>query len=239
MKRTTAWCSVLLFVSVLGASAVAQSGGNSGAALESVLTQMDKAATGFRSAQTDFVWDQYQRVVEETDTQKGTMYVRRNGQNIEMAANITSNPEKYVLFKDGKVSVYQGGKLNQVTEYNAGKNRAEFESFLVLGFGGGGHDMLKSFDIRFAGNENVDGVNAARLELTPKTERVRGMFDRIVLWIDPARGLSVRQQFFQPVSGDYRLVKYSDIQVNKKIDADVFDLKKRTDSKTKYVRPNG
>lgn len=236
MKRTNRVAPLLAVAWMLSSvAAFPQSGGS----LEPVLNQMDKAAASFRSAQTDFIWEQYQRVVEETDTQKGTMYVRHNGQNIEMAADIATDPPKYVLFKNGKVSVYQGGKPNQVTEYDAGKNKTEFESFLVLGFGGGGHEMAKSFDVRFTGNENIDGINAARLELKPKSERVRGMFDRILLWIDPARGLSVRQQFFQGISGDYRLVKYSNIQVNKKIDPDVFDLKKRTDSKTKYVRPNG
>jgi outer membrane lipoprotein-sorting protein len=62
------------------------------------------------------------------------------------------------------------------------------------------------------------------------------MFNKITLWIDPARGVSVQQRFDEP-SGDYRVTKYSNIQVNKKISNDAFKLK--TSGKTKVVKPNG
>src|SRR5580704_10596932 len=75
--------------------------------LESVLDAMDKAAANFRTAQCDFVWDQYQKVVDDHDYQKGTMYFRRQGADVEMAAEITSPVKKYVLFTGGIVSLYQ------------------------------------------------------------------------------------------------------------------------------------
>lgn len=203
--------------------------------LESVLNKMDEAAAAFKSVETDFVWDQYQKVVDEMDSQKGLMYFRRNGQNIEMAADISAPDKKYVLFTDGTVQVYQP-KIDQVTKYNAGKNKGEFESFLVLGFGGRGHDLQKSFDVKLAGNENVGGVNAAKLDLTPKQAKVKSMFATITLWIDPARGISVQQKFVEP-SGDYRLAKYSNIKLNQKVPENVFKLK--TTGKTKIVTPNG
>ena len=205
------------------------------AGLDSVLNKMDEAAAAFKSVETDFVWDQYQKVVDEMDSQKGVMYFRRNGQNIEMAADISAPDKKYVLFTDGTVQVYQP-KIDQVTKYNAGKNKGEFESFLVLGFGGRGHDLQKSFDVKFSGNENVGGVNAAKLDLTPKQVKVKNMFTTITLWIDPARGISVQQKFVEP-SGDYRLAKYSNIKLNQKLPDNVFKLK--TTGKTKVVTPNG
>ena len=57
-----------------------------------------------------------------------------------------------------------------------------------------------------------------------------------LLWIDPARGVSVQQQLVEP-SGDYRLTKYSDIEVNQKIPDTVFKLK--TTGRTKTVSPQG
>ena len=203
--------------------------------LESVLSSMDRAAAGFRSAQCDFVWDQYQRVVDDHDYQKGTMYFRREGNDVQMAADITSPAKKYVLFTGDLVSLYEP-TIDQVTQYNPGKNKADFESFLVLGFGGRGHDLEKSFDVSFAGMEQVQGVSAAKLELTPKSQRVKSMFQTITLWIDPARGVSVQQKFQAP-SGDYRLAKYTNIQLNpKKIPGDVFKLK--TTGHTRFIRPN-
>ncbi|HKD84040.1 MAG TPA: outer-membrane lipoprotein carrier protein LolA [Terriglobales bacterium] len=203
--------------------------------LEAVLNSMDRAAAEFHTAQCDFAWDQYQKVVDDHDLQNGTMYFRRQSDDVEMAANITAPDKKYVVFADGIVRYYQP-TIDQVTEYNAGKNKADFESFLVLGFGGRGHDLSKSYDVNYGGMEQVQGVNTAKLVLTPKSQRVRNMFQTITLWIDPARGVSVQQRFDEP-SGDYRLSKYSNIRINQKISGDVFKLK--TTSHTQIVKPNG
>jgi len=237
MKSThpkRAWRSAIpcwLAALSLAASSAAQSDPN----LEKILNQMDSTASAFRTTQANFVWNQYWKVVNETDSQKGTVYYRRAGSETQMMADIT-DPPKSVLFSNGKVQVYEP-KLKRVTAYEAGKNREAVESFLVLGFGGSGHDMLKSFDVRYVGKENVGGVEAAKLELIPKSERVRNIFAKIWLWIDPARGVSVEQQFFEP-SGDYRLAQYSDIQINQKIPDNVFKLK--TSHDTQYVNgPKG
>jgi outer membrane lipoprotein-sorting protein len=202
--------------------------------LEGVLSQMDAAAAQFRSASADFVWEQYQKVVNETDTQKGKIYFRRDakGKDTEMAADIQSPEQKYLLFSGGKIQFYQP-KISQVNEYSAGKNRAEVESFLVLGFGGSGHDLQQQFEIKFDGNEDVDGVKTAKLELTPKAPRVKNMFEKIILWLDAPRGISLKQQAFEP-SGDYRLAHYSNIKVNAKIPDEVFKL--HTSGHTKTVK---
>jgi outer membrane lipoprotein-sorting protein len=204
--------------------------------LQQVLRQMDQTAAEFHTTQAAFIWDQYQKVVDEHDLQKGMVYFRRAGSEIQMAAEIT-NPEapKSVLYTDSKVEVYQP-KIDQVTRYNTGKDRSTVESFLVLGFGGSGKDMLKSFDVKYMGAENVGGADTAKIELVPKSVKGRNMFDHIWLWVDTSRGVSVQQQLFEP-SGDYRLAKYSDIQLNQKIPDSVFKLK--TTGKTKIVSPQG
>lgn len=206
-----------------------------GSPLERVLDQMDKTAANFRSTEASFVWDQYQRVVNETDTQKGKVFYRKSGKDTQMAADITQPDAKYVLVSDGKIEVYQP-RIDQVTIYDPGKNRETVESFMVLGFGGGGHDMLKSFDVKYLGAETVNGSATAKLDLTPKAQNVRNSIAHIVLWIDPARGVSLQQQLFEP-SGDYRLAKYADIQINPRIPDSVFKLK--TTGRTKFVSPQG
>lgn len=203
--------------------------------LETVLQQMDAAAATFQSAQADFVWDQYQRVVDETDTQKGKLYFRRAGKEIQMAADISEPDKKYMLFANGKLSVYQP-RIDQVTEYDAGKDRESVQTFLVLGFGGRGHDLTKSFTVKLAGVETVDGVRTVKLELVPKSAKARSLFDHVVLWVDTERGVSLRQQAWE-ASGDYRLAHYANIRINEKIPDDVFQLK--TTSKTKVLRPQG
>jgi outer membrane lipoprotein-sorting protein len=207
----------------------------SSAGVERVLAQMDTAAKNFRTTEASFVWDQYQKVIDETDTQKGKIYFRRQDGETQMAADIAEPDKKYILYSGGKVQVYQP-KIDQVTEYNPGKNRSDLESFLVLGFGGSGHDLLKSYDVKSLGTETVGGTEAAKLELIPKSAHLRNNIARILLWIDPARGVSVQQQFFEP-GGDYRLAKYSDIQLNQKLPDAAFKL--RTTGKTRVVSPQG
>jgi len=227
-RRHLATGLCLLFCATL---ALAEPPANSD--LEAVLDRMDATAAVFRTTEADFVWDQYQKVVDETDTQKGKVFFRRINNETQMIAEITHPDRKYVLFADGKVRVYQP-RIDQVTEYSAGKNKAEIESFLVLGFGGRGHDLLKSFDVSFEGAEVVEGVKTARLALVPKSQKGKSMFNRILLWIDLERGVSLKQQLFEP-SGDHRIARYGNIRMNQKLGDDVFRLK--TTSKTKVVAP--
>src|SRR5258708_9662117 len=139
---------------------------------ERVLAQMDTAAKNFRTTEASFVWDQYQKVIDEKETQKGKIYFRRQDNETQMAADISEPDKKYIVYSGGKVQVYQP-KIDQVTEYNPGKNRSDLESFLVLGFGGSGHDLLKSYEVKSLGTETVNGTQAAKLELIPKSPRLR------------------------------------------------------------------
>lgn len=212
--------------------------------LDAVLKKMDAAAANFRSTQAEFEWDKYEKVIDEVDdVQTGTIFYRRNGKAIEMMAEVKNvgsdakdlKPDrKYVLFSEGKIRMYQP-KPDQVTVYDLGKNRADFESYVVLGFGGSGQDLLKSFEVTYVGPETINGAATAKLQLIPKSEKVKNNYNRIFLWIDLDKGISAQQQFFT-LQGDYRLTKYSSIRVNEKIADDVFKLK--TTSKTQTLTPN-
>jgi outer membrane lipoprotein-sorting protein len=231
MKRFSALLLLLLTLNLYGLGQA-----NRAADLETVLQAMDKAAAGFRTLQTDFTWDQFTRVVSSHDYQSGVMDFRRSNKDVEMAAVIKQPILKYVLFKGGVVQVYEP-RINQVTEYDVGKNRADFQTYLVLGFGGGGHELMKSFNLRYVGTEQAGGVNASKRELAPKSEKARATFSLITLWIDPSRGLAVQQKFAE-ASGDYRLAQYTNIQLNQKLPKDAFSL--HTEGKNpRIVKPRG
>lgn len=233
MRRAFVFSIGVLWLVLLSSFAAAQE--RKAATLDSVLKKMDEAAAHFQTAQADFVFDQYQKVVDEHDTQKGTVYYRRSGQQIEMMAEFKEPDHKFVLYKDGKLQVYQP-KIEQVMEYAAGANREQVESFLVLGFGGSGQDLKKMFDVSFQGEEKIDEKATAILQLIPKSEKTRSNFSQIILWIDLDNGISVQQKLIQ-TQGDYRVAKYSAINLKAKIGNDVFRLK--TNGKTKFVSPRG
>jgi outer membrane lipoprotein-sorting protein len=203
--------------------------------LDAVLSQMDRAAQDFKSVQADFQWDQYTKVVNDTDVQKGQLYLQRHGKDVEAGVLITDPSKKQVVFKDGKVRMYEP-KIDQITERPVGKNKSDVESFMRLGFGESGHDLLKSYEVKWGGWENIDGVRTAKLELAANpSSSVHDIFPRIIWWIDPQRDVSIRQQLFQP-AGDYRLAHYSNIKVNAKPSRDFFQI--QTTSKTRKVVMN-
>lgn len=198
--------------------------------LESVLHVMDTASTNFHTAEADFVWQQYTKLVDDiTDTQKGKIYFRRSGKDIELAAEVTSDTPKSLLVSGGKIQLYQPA-INRVEIYNEGKNRDLFESFLLLGFGVSGHDLQNSFDVSYVGPQSLHGVATGELQLIPKSQKVRNTFDRILLWIN-SDGVSIQQQLFS--DGNYRLNEYSGIQLNRKLSNNVFKLK--TNSSTEFI----
>src|SRR6202140_2880834 len=213
MKRLSLIFILALVSSTLGLSTAPQAKpADSGNSLDAVLKKMDATAASFRSVQADFEWDTYEKVINEVDDiQTGTVYYRRNGKNIEMMAVVKmagSDPTKlksepkYVLFSNGKISMYQP-KPDTVTVYDLSKN---FESYVVLGFGGSGQDLVKAFDVTYVGPETIEGVATAKLQLIPTSDKVRNTYNKILLWIDLATRSSVQQPFFSP-HGDVRLTK--------------------------------
>lgn len=235
MKLASRILSIAIAGALLSGVAEPQTAADA-SSLEAVLKKMDTAAASFRTTQADFEWDRYERVIDEIDDiQSGTISYRRVSKEVEMMANIKKPESKFVLFSNGKIQVYQP-KADQVTVYDSGKNRGDVESYLVLGFGGSGQDLVKAFDTSYQGAETINNVATAKLQLIPKSEKVKNTFAKILLWIDVERGISVQQQFFEP-QGDYKLAKYSNIRVNEKVPNDVFQLK--TTGKTQFVSPKG
>jgi outer membrane lipoprotein-sorting protein len=96
--------------------------------------------------------------------------------------------------------------------------------------------LIKTFDVAYQGEETIDNVATAKLQLTPKSDKVKNYFTQAFLWIDLSRGISVQQEFMQG-QGDRRTAKYSAIKMPAKIGNDVFRLK--TTNKTKFVSPRG
>lgn len=188
-----------------------------------VLAQMDAASAKFRSTQADFKWDVLTAVVDEHNIQTGTIYFERHSDSTSMAAYI-KQPAVKSVFYDGSTLTYLQPDLKQATLFSAGSNRGQYESFLTLGFGGSGKDLQNNWTVDCQGMETIDGVSTARLDLKPKEQSVASNFSHVVVWIDPARSLSLKQIFYEP-SGDNRTATYTAIKYNAKISADTFKPK--------------
>lgn len=205
--------------------------------LKEVLSQLDAAAANFRSTSAEFEFITVQTdPVPDKDEQKGTVYYKRNGKNFQMAAHIREENGKPVpkdlTYSGGKVMLYE--KLtNQVHVRDA----AKYESYLLLGFGAGGKELADKWNIKYLGSEALmDGktsVETEKMELVAKDPDVLKLFPKVIIWVDPVRGVSLKQ-FFDEGQGQSRTCFYFNIKVNQPLRDSDFTFK--TDSQTQFTK---
>lgn len=223
MMNLSRMAITLLLASPLALSAQAKPG-----ELDQAIRQMDAASAHFKSAEADFERDFYELVVKETTVQRGSIYFKKNGSKLEMGAKILPPAAKFFSYKDGKLALFDPG-TKDLKILTAGQNKAQYESFLTLGFGGSGSDLTKAWTVTYLGTEQLsDGsttVPTAKLNLVSKDPNVRNMFSHVTIWVDLNRDISLKQQFFTP-SGDTQTAIYTHIRYNQPIDTKPYAYKK-------------
>ncbi len=202
--------------------------------LSEILRQMDAASLKFKSAEADFRKDTFQRVVRETTTQNGTIYFLKSGATLQMGAVIAPPEAKVVEYKDGRLRIFDPGP-NHLTELDGRTNQAQYESFLTLGFGGSGKDLEKTWNITDQGTESMDdggqAVKVEKLDLIAKDPAQRSSIAHVTIWVDPARAISLKQEFFF-ASEDTQTAVYTHIRTNQSVNTKRYSIK--TDSKTSH-----
>ena len=187
--------------------------------LQIVLEQLDAASKSFKNAQADVLSDVYTRSIKAHDTEPGSIYVERSGSSTSMGAITldpgTKAPSKIVSFANGLFQLYTPG-TNQVDVFKANASQAKYDSFLTLGFGGSGTDLAKNWTINDQGPETIDGVKTEKLDLVSKDPSVLSTFTHVTIWVDPTRGVSLKQIFYAP-NGDNRTATYTNIKLNSSI----------------------
>jgi len=203
--------------------------------LNSVLRKLDAAAANFHSTSADFRFESVTTdPIPETELQTGQVYYERKAKTFQMAAHIKQVDGKPVpktyMFSGGEFKLWEGGALNTVTTF-AKANK--FESYLMLGFGASGTELADKWNITYDGDETVDGVKTAKLELIAKDPGVRKNLPKVIVWMDTARGISLKQ-YFDEGQGQSRTCTYSNIKLNQPLPGDAFTLP--TNKSTQYVK---
>jgi outer membrane lipoprotein-sorting protein len=201
--------------------------------LKSVLAQLNAAAARFRSASASFDADNEQtEPIPDKDVQTGMVYYQHAGNGFQVGIHIdkeNSKPvPKIIVIKGGTFTMYEKLPNQVTTSQRAGK----YEGYLGLGFGASGNDLESKWNVTYRGAETMNGVKVAKLDLVPKDPDVLKTFPKVTIWIDPERGVSLKQ-YFDEGQGQSRTVLYSNIKVNQSLPADAFSFK--TDSKTQFV----
>jgi outer membrane lipoprotein-sorting protein len=204
-------------VALLGATALVHAGAARAPqapwTLDSVVQQLDRAAKEFSSLTADVQRTKVTVVVNDRSTESGQMFVRRDD---KMRIDLT-DPDPRTILRDGDRVYIYNPKVKRVEEYDLGKRRAVAEQFLQLGFGTSGESLKKSYLMTLQGEETLGTQKVVRLELTPKAGDVRAQISKIQLWIDEATWLPAQQQFFETGSGDYFIIRYTNVVRNARI----------------------
>lgn len=181
--------------------------------LEAIVKQLDAVAKEFRSLTADLERTKVTVVVNDKSTEAGQILVRRDD---KMRIELTQPDPRTILRNGNELYVYNP-KINRVEQYDLGKHRALVDQFLLLGFGTPGSELKKNYLLTFMGQESLDKQKTVVLELTPKSDEVRKQISKIHLWIDEATWLPAQQKFFETGSGDYFVIRYTNVARNVKI----------------------
>ena len=212
--RKNSLFALILLLGWLQFPATAGGGQNSGKlTLDYVLTMMDRSAEDFRSLTAALDHVKYTAVVKDTSTESGEIYVRKDS---KLRIDFIS-PDPRTIIRNGDNLYIYTPKINRVEEYNIGKNRALADQYLALGFGTRTDNLQKSYDVKFSGEEELDGHKMALVELVPRSDEVRKQITKIVMWVDEASWMPVQQKFMEAGSGDYFLSRYKNVMKNLKI----------------------
>lgn len=200
---------------------------------ERVLRRLDEAARNFHSTSADFEFDSVETdPIYNKDVQKGTVYYERKDGAFQMGVHIREfngkpAPKIYTV-SSGVFKLYEPLQ-NQVT---TSSKVSKYEGYLEMGFGASGKDLEEKWDVTYLGTETLDGVKTDKLELVPKDPEVRKNLSKATIWVDPERGVSLKQLLnFGP--SEYKVCVYFNIEVNPKLPKDAFTFK--TNKQTQYI----
>ena len=219
------WCSLFfLSLPMIGASID----------LDTVLAKMDQAAVSFRSSQANILRLQYTKIVDDTDTQSGMIYVLKNKKKTLLLIEFT-DPYPYFFAVNGdKAEIYRP-RIARVEEYDLSKSREMFEQAFLLGFGTTGKYLRENYQLKLEGKERAAGKATVKLELIPKSEKMLKHMPRLEIWISTETWQTVQQKIDTASPGDYRLFTYTNVAMNPKLSEKRFKLK--IPKKTKRVFP--
>src|SRR5262245_12353930 len=187
--------------------------------LDQVFAKMDEVSKTFRSTQADIERTHVTILVNDRDVSSGKFYYVRQGNQPRVRMELTKPALHQLLTDKGKLQLYIPN-LKQVQEALLGEHQDKVDMFMSLGFGQSSQDLKKNYTVTLGGEEAIDGKKMIRIDLKPKNS---ASFKSVQMWMDPQKWVAA-QITTTETSGDYLIVKFSNIKVNASIPDSVFRL---------------
>jgi outer membrane lipoprotein-sorting protein len=191
--------------------------------LDAILQRMDDSARKFKSVSAKVHKSEYNAVIQDSSSEDGELHLRRGKSGLAGIVQFNAPDERTVHFSGHTVEIYYP-KAKQVQVYDAGKDSAKLEQFVLIAFGVSASELQSSYDIKLAGAETIDATPVSRLELRPKSPEVKKMATLIELWIPEGKSTAIKEKVTEP-SKNYVQSVYSDIKQNPPLPDSAFDLK--------------
>ncbi len=200
--------------------------------LEQVLARMDREAPLFRGITGRFERVMHTAIINDNSLDGGAISMLRKSKELRVLLEFNKPEPRFIAFSSRSAEVFNP-KINTVQIFDLGKQKSLVEQFLLLGFGASGKELARAYNIKYMGEENVGTLKASRLELIPKSDKVREHYTKIELWIAADAGHPIQQKLFEP-SGNYMRMTYSAIKLNPVIDSAQLQIKLPADVKREY-----
>jgi outer membrane lipoprotein-sorting protein len=185
--------------------------------LAAVFSNMDRASARFKDLTADLKKLTFMAVIKEENTDTGKIAVRMiKPHDYRVLISFEQPDRKQVVIAGTKVEIYNPVS-SVVQDLDLGKtNRAQIETYLLLGFGSNSRDLQSAYSVKYGGPESAAGLKATRIELVPKSKEVGAQVPKFELWIADETGISVQQKMYQP-GGDYTLATYTNMKINQNL----------------------
>ncbi|MBV8072157.1 MAG: outer membrane lipoprotein-sorting protein, partial [Acidobacteriaceae bacterium] len=171
-------------------------------------------APKFHGVKADVEMLTYTAIISDKTDEKGTLKMQRlkSGEVRAILDFPEQKDARTIAFLGNIVRIYYpNAKTYQ--DFDVGKNADVLNQFLLLGFGSSGKALAQSYDITAEGQESVAGQNCTKLQLIPKSKDVKDRLSKIEVWIPNDAAYPVQQEFYE-ASGNYRIVTYTQVQLN-------------------------
>ena len=205
MKTLT--CAVVIAVSLSVVPAFPAPQGS--IALDQVFAKLDETSKSFKSIEANVDQTHVTVIVDDKDVKSGKIYYTKRMNQPRLKLEFNKPQPEFVLIDNGKLQIYTP-KIKQVQEASTAGHQDLVQLFLALGFGQTSEDLKKSFTVSLSPDETVDGQKRTVLDLKPKDS---GTFKEVQMWLDQKTWTAVQIKTTEK-SGDYLIMKYSNVKLN-------------------------
>lgn len=204
---------------------------NSNGKLDEILDKMEQTARTIKTLEADMRQEKRDMQIGGKEVYAGRISFLHAGKNNDKVRIDYSIPEGQVVIVDGnQISLYQP-RIKQViiTTRQAQAAKNQEYSFLATPYKSV-PELKTQYEIAYAGDEQVESKETAKLELTPKAA---SSIKKLTLWVDQSAWLPLKYQVIEK-NNNVTTFTVSNLRKNEGFSAERFKPKWPAD--TKVVR---